>query len=71
MILKIKKATLKPNSYGNNIEISMVGVYDDNGKWIRWIKLNQELIDVLCETTVELDDATVQKLGLNDYGKNV
>ena len=47
MYLKIKKAELIPDSYGQQISISMIGLYDDNDKWIRWIKLNEETITVL------------------------
>jgi len=47
MYLKIKKAELIPDTYGQKISISMIGLYDDNDKWIRWIKLNEETIKVL------------------------
>jgi hypothetical protein len=42
--LRIKKAELVPDAYGNHIKITMVGLYDENGKWIRWVKLNEDLI---------------------------
>ena len=47
MYLKIKKAELIPDTYGQKISISMIGLYDENDKWIRWIKLNEETIKVL------------------------
>lgn len=45
--IKIKKAELIPDTYGQKISISMIGLYDENDKWIRWIKLNEETIKVL------------------------
>jgi len=54
MYLKIKKATLVPDKYGNNVSISMIGLYDDNGKWIKWVKLNDALLKVLLEKEIRL-----------------
>jgi hypothetical protein len=41
MYIKIKKAALAPDNYGNIIKITMVGLYDENGKWIKWVKLDK------------------------------
>ena len=54
MYLKIKKADLIPDSYGQKISISMIGLYDDNDKWIRWIKLNEETITVLTNSKLTI-----------------
>jgi hypothetical protein len=45
---KISKAELTQGNFakGNNITISRVGAYDENGKWIKWISL-QVFIDIL------------------------
>ena len=44
MKLQIKKAELVPDKYGQHLKITMVGLYDDTGKWIKWIKLNEALM---------------------------
>jgi len=54
MTLKIKKIELVPDKFGNHIKISMVGLYDDQGKWIRWVKLNDDLIKVLTSVNIEI-----------------
>ena len=37
MYIKIKKATLQENKRGkNDIMITMVGLYEDNWKFIKW-----------------------------------
>jgi hypothetical protein len=40
---KVKKAELTQGNYvkGFNISISMVGAYTKEGKWIKWISLEQ------------------------------
>lgn len=41
MYLKIKKIDLVPDKFGKHIEITMIGLYDDTGKWIKWVKLDE------------------------------
>lgn len=45
---KIKKAELTQGNYvkGFNITISMVGAYTSDGKWIKWISL-EEFMEIL------------------------
>lgn len=54
MKLKINKAELVPDKYGKFIKITMIGLYDDTGKWIKWIKLNDASLKVLTDTTIEV-----------------
>lgn len=56
MKLKIKKAELVPDKFGQHIKITMVGLYDDNDKWIRWVKLNDSLIKNLLEVDIKILD---------------
>jgi len=51
--IKIKKAELVPDKYGKHIKISMVGIYDQNGKWLKWIPLNEALIQTLLNNQIE------------------
>lgn len=55
MTLKIKKAEIVPDKYGSHIKITMVGLYDENGKWVRWVKLNDKLLEQLCNTNFPLE----------------
>jgi hypothetical protein len=45
---KVKKAELTQGNYvkGFNITISMVGAYAQDGKWIKWISL-EEFMEIL------------------------
>lgn len=47
--VKIKKAEHQPDKYGKHISITMVGLYDENDKWLKWLPLNEKLIDFLKE----------------------
>jgi len=51
--IKIKKAELVPDKYGKHIKISMVGIYDENGKWLKWIPLDEVLIEILLDNKIE------------------
>lgn len=55
MKLKIKKAELVPDQYGQHIKVTMVGLYDENDKWIRWVKLNDALIKELLEAEINIE----------------
>jgi hypothetical protein len=62
MKLKIKKAELVPDKYGQHLKVSMVGLYDDNGKWIKWIKLNEAFIQTLLEVEIQINEnGTINK----------
>ncbi len=52
MYLQIKTIKLGPNQYGNNIEISKVGLYDEAGKWVKWIKLDEALLGALTDVKI-------------------
>jgi hypothetical protein len=54
MYLQIKTIEKQPDQYGAKIVISKIGLYDDAGKWIRWVKLNDELINLLTTKKIKL-----------------
>ena len=51
--IKVKKAELVPDKYGKHIKISMVGIYDENGKWLKWIPLDEVFIEILLDNEIE------------------
>lgn len=52
--IKIKKANLEPDKYGKHIKITMIGLYDENDKWLKWVTLNDALLDYLLQQKIEL-----------------
>ena len=55
MYLQIKKAELQDAKFGKDLKISMIGLYDDSGKWIKWVKLNNELIAELLKAKISIN----------------
>lgn len=47
MYLKIKKITSEPDKFGNVITIKMIGLYDESDKWIKWVKLDEQVLTLL------------------------
>jgi len=54
MKIKIKTAKLVEDQWGHHIEITKVGLYDDQGKWIKWTKLNQALLEMITNAEIEV-----------------
>jgi len=52
MYLQIKKINQVPDEHGNHLVITMVGLYEDNGKWIKWVKLNEALMELLLSAQI-------------------
>lgn len=53
--LQIKKINKVPDKYGNHLVIPMIGLYDENGKWIKWITLNDAAMQVLLNTKININ----------------
>lgn len=54
MYLKIKKISKEPDQFGSHLKITMIGLHDDNGKWVKWVKLNDALIERLVNAKIEV-----------------
>jgi hypothetical protein len=47
MYLKIKTINFSPDKFGNNIVITKIGLYDESDKWIKWVKLDNQVLTLL------------------------
>ena len=45
--LKLNQISLEPDKYGNHIKIKMVTAVDKNGKYIKHMKLNEDMLNIL------------------------
>lgn len=52
--IRIIKANLVQTKFGNNIEISMIKLSDENDKYIKFIKLNQKTLEILLNTDITI-----------------
>jgi len=54
MYLKIKSIDSVADKFGNNIVITKIGLYDNNDKWIKWVKLNDFTKELLFTTKIDV-----------------
>ena len=52
MILKMNNIQLVEDRYGNHIEIKMITAYDDDKKYIKHVKITDEIVSILKDTTI-------------------
>ena len=52
--IKIKTINLEPDKFGKHIKITKVGIYDKNDKWLKWLPLNESLVNLLEEQKMEV-----------------
>lgn len=55
MHLKIKIIEKQETKYGNDLVVKMISLYDNKGKWVKNVKLNDSLIDVLKESKIVIN----------------
>ncbi len=54
MYLQIKTIDSVSDKFGNNIVITKIGLYNKNGKWIKWVKLNDFTKELLLTTKIDV-----------------
>lgn len=52
--LKLKSIKTDFDKYGNKLIIDKIGLYDENDKWIKWVKLNNKLINILLNNQIDI-----------------
>jgi len=52
--IKIKKMNLEPDKFGQHIKVTMIGLYNEDDKWLKWIPLNDKLINFLLDQKIEV-----------------
>lgn len=67
--LKIKTMKTEPGNYGRHFVISKIGFYNENGKWIKWVKLNDLTTSLLlgAKIPIQLDGDTAKIREEFDY----
>lgn len=55
MYLKIKKAKLEPDKRGQKIVITMVGLYNDDDKRVKRVKLDEDVLQSFLSTKRDID----------------
>ena len=47
MKYKLNKITLVPDKYGYHLKIGMITKLDNNGKYIKHVKINEDIVNIL------------------------
>lgn len=55
MYLQIKTLELVPDKYGKHMKITKIGLYEDDGTWVRWVKLNEKLAQTLKSAKIDFE----------------
>jgi hypothetical protein len=66
-ILKIKKAELVKAQYGNDIKVTMVGLWlldGESHKFIKWVKLNERTLELLLAGQTFLNNSEAAEFGV-------
>jgi len=56
MYLQIKTIEKVTDKYAYHFKITKVGLYDDEGNWIKWAKLNDNLMEALKNAQIDVGD---------------
>jgi len=57
--LRIKKAELVPDQFGNHLKITTIGLYEktpDGEKYRKWVRLDDKILNTLLTTNLEIND---------------
>ena len=55
MYIQIKKIELTPDKFGKHIKITMIGLYEDDGKWIKWVRLSDPILKLLLNVKIPIE----------------
>ena len=53
---KIKKISLVPDKYGKYIKINMITKYDNEGKFVKHVKLNEDMVNLLSDIVITTEE---------------
>ena len=53
---KIKKISLVPDKYGKHIKINMITKYDNEGKFVKHVKLNEDMVNLLSDIVITTEE---------------
>lgn len=70
MYLKVKKARLEPDKRGQKIVITMVGLYNNDDKRVKRVKLDDDIVQSILTSKLEIDAITNRNTSKQDHTAN-
>ena len=52
IVYRLKQMSLEPDKYGKHLKIKMVSMYDGHGKFIKHVKLDEDMLNILSESII-------------------
>ena len=52
IVYRLKQMSLEPDKYGKHLKIKMVSMYDGHGKFIKHVKLDEDMLNILSESFI-------------------
>ena len=52
IVYRFKQLSLVPDKYGKHLKIKMVSMHDGHGKFIKHVKLDEDMLSILSESFI-------------------
>ena len=59
---KLNQVTLEPDQYGRHLRIKMVTMYVSQGKYVKHVKLDEDILEILAEGVVIPNQLAAERL---------
>ena len=54
---RLKQISLEPDKYGKHLKIKMVSMYTGDGKFIKHVKLDEDMLNILSECWIVYNES--------------
>lgn len=52
IVYRLKQISLEPDKYGKHVKIKMISKYDGHGKFIKHVKLDENMLEILSNSFI-------------------
>ena len=59
---QLKQVTLHPDRYGKHLKVKMVSMYTGEGKFIKHVKLDEDILNILSEGWIVYNEPAQQEV---------
>ena len=59
---RLKQISLEPDEYGKHLKVKMVSMYTGDGKFIKHVKLDEDMLNILSEGWIVYNEPAQQEV---------
>ena len=59
---RLKQISLEPDEYGKHLKVKMVSMYTGDGKFIKHVKLDEDVLNILSEGWIVYNEPAQQEV---------